>query len=125
MTAPGTGKPLAGLIMYSRLLLVVSAVLVGGAYALLGIDFAGGVLLGCGIVGLNYLWSKRVFSRVLREDHPKARLGTTWVFKFGLTALILYIAIVRLGVDPVGIVVGVSAIVIAGLLLAAAKMAIR
>ena len=111
--------------MYSRLLLLVSATLVGGAYALLGIDFAGGVLLGSGIVGLNYSWSRRVFSRVLQEDRPKARLGISLVFKFSLTAIILYIAIVRLDVDPVGIIVGVSAVVLAGLIFAAAKLAIR
>ena len=118
-------KPLAGLSRYSWLLLLVSTVLVGGAYVLLGIDFAGGVLLGSGIVGLNYLWSRRVFSRILQEDRPKARLGISLVFKFSLTAMILYIAIVRLNVNPVGIMVGVSAVVIAGLLFAAAKLAIR
>lgn len=120
-----TGEPhiaLGGLRLFSRLLVGVSLLLVGGAWLLLGIDFSLGVLLGCGIVVLNYLWSKRVFSRVLQQDHPKVGLGVAWSLKFTLTALILYLAILQFQVHPVGIVVGVSAIVIAGVLFGAVKL---
>ena len=121
MIAPDAHKPLLGLRGFFRLLLLVSAALVAGAYMLRGIDFSLGVLLGSGIVCLNYLWSVRVFSRMLGEDHPKARLRIVWVFKLGVTALVLYVALVRLGMQPVGIAVGVSAVVIAGLLFAVTR----
>lgn len=121
MTETGVPKPLGGLRLFSRLLLIVSAVLVAGAYLLRGIDFSLGVLLGSGIVVLNYLWSIRVFSRILGEAQSRARLGVSWVLKFGVTALVLYVAVVRLGMQPVGIIVGVSAVVIAGLLFAVVR----
>lgn len=121
MTGTGVPKPLGGLRLFSRLLLLVSAVLVAGAYMLLGIDFSLGVLLGSGIVVLNYFWSVRVFSRILEEAQPKVRLGLSWVMKFGVTALVLYVAVVQLDMQPVGIMVGVSAVVIAGLLVAVVR----
>ena len=96
--------------------------LAAGAYLWQGIDFSLGVLLGSGIVVLNYFWSVGVFSKVLEETNPRARVGISWVLKFGVTALTLYVAVVRLGLHPVGIVVGVSAVVIAGLLFAGAKL---
>lgn len=114
-------KALGGLRLFSRLLVGVSVALVGGAWLLSGIDFSLGVLLGCGIVVLNYLWSKRVFSRVLQQDRSKAGLGLAWSLKLALTALILYLAILQFQVHPVGIAVGVSAIVIAGVLFGALK----
>lgn len=125
MTEPSAPKHLSGLRLYSRLLLTVSLGLVIGAYLLRGIDFTLGVLLGSGIVGMNYLWSIRVFSRILAEDHPRVRLAISWVLKFGFTGLVLYLAIVKLGLHPVGIIVGVSAVAIAGLFLAAVRLAAR
>ena len=121
MNESGVQKPLGGLRLFLWLLLLVSAVLVAGAYLLRGIDFSLGVLLGSVIVVLNYIWSIRVFSRILGETPPKARLGVSWVLKFGVTALVLYVAVVRLGIQPVGIIVGVSAVVITGLLFAVAR----
>lgn len=125
MTAPAAQKPLAGLRLFSGLLLLVSVALVIGAYLLAGIDFSLGVLLGSGIVVVNFFWSIRVFSRVLGEDHSRARLGTSWVLKFGFTALVLYFAVVRFGMHTVGIMVGVSSVVLAGLVFAAANKLLR
>ena len=94
-----------------------------GAYLLEGIDFSLGVLLGSGIVVLNYFWSIRVYSRMLGEDHSRARFGISWALKFGVTALILYVAVVHLRLHPVGIILGVSSVVLAGLFFAIAKLA--
>ena len=121
MTETVAPKPLGGLRLFTRLLLLVSAALVAGAYLLWGFDFSLGVLLGSGIVVLSFLWSIRVFSSILREPHSRARLGISWVLKLGVTALVLYVAVVRLGMQPVGIMVGVSAVVIAGLLFAVVR----
>jgi hypothetical protein len=121
VTETGAPKPLGGLRLFTWLLLLVSATLVAGGYLLWGIDFSLGVLLGSGIVVLSYLWSIRVFSNILGEAHSRARLGFSWVLKFGVTALVLYVAVVQMGMHPVGIMIGVSAVVIAGLLFAVVR----
>ncbi len=111
----GTAPPRAGSLgLFARTLAVVSALLVGGSYLWQGIDFTLGVLLGCGIVGLNLWWTRRVVFKALAGDHPKARLWVTFLAKFGLTVVILFVAILHLNIDPVGIVVGVSSLVVTG-----------
>ncbi len=112
------------LTVFAWLLAAVSLLLVGGSYFWWGIDFAAGVLLGSGIVGLNFWWTRRVISKALRDDSPKAILWISFLSKFGVTIAILFLAILRLGIDPLGILVGVSALVITGFGFAFIKLAV-
>jgi hypothetical protein len=106
--------PTNSLGLFARMLTAVSVLLIGGSFFWQGIDFSIGVLLGSGIVSLNLWWTRRVVFKALRDDHPKARLWISFLFKFGLTVVILFIAILRLNIDPVGILVGISSLVITG-----------
>jgi len=78
-----------------------------------GIDFSTGVALGCFLVGLNYVWTRSVVRRVLRGDSSRARVVLTYVVKLGLTVLVLFLAILQLGVDPLAILVGVTSLFVA------------
>jgi hypothetical protein len=78
-----------------------------------GIDFSVGVALGCLLVGLNYLWTRSVVRRVIQGDSSKARVVLTYMVKFGLTVLILFLAILQFGVDPLAILVGVTSLFVA------------
>lgn len=123
MKSNASHTPMEALRLFSWLLLASSLLLIGGGYFWRGIDFSLGVLLGSAIVGLNYLWTRRVISKALQGDHPRSRIGFSLLFKFGLTALVLYFAVVQFGIDAMGIVVGVSVLVISVFALAIAKLA--
>ena len=122
MNAKSSQSPFDALRLFSWLLLGSAVLLTAGGYLWRGIDFSLGVLLGSGIAGLNYLWTRRVIQKALRGDHPKSRIGFSLLLKFGLTALILYFAIVRFHFDAMGILVGVSSLVISGFVLAIVRL---
>jgi hypothetical protein len=105
------------------LLAVVTAALTGGAYAWDGIDTAGAALLGCAIVAFNLLGTAHFVSAVLAERRFKGRLVASLTVKLGLTLVVLYIAVNRWGMSPVGIVIGLSSMLIVSLLFAALRPA--
>jgi hypothetical protein len=78
-----------------------------------GIDFAAGVTLGSLVVGLNVAWTRTVVLGALRGERGKARVALTYLAKFGLTVLVLALAILRFGIDPLAILVGVSSLLLA------------
>ncbi len=108
--------------LFSWLLLASAVLLTAGGYLWRGIDFSLGVLLGSGLAGLNYLWTRRVIKKALQGDQPRSRIGFSLFLKFGLTALILYFAIVRFHFDAMGILVGISSLVISGFVLAIVRL---
>ncbi len=100
------------------LLLGVGAALVGGGGLWGGVDFAVAVLLGCLLVVGNLYWMTRSVSRALQTEALGVRAGISYALRFGVSLLVLYVAIVQLDMDAVGIAVGVSALVIASVLYA-------
>ena len=76
-----------------------------------------GVALGCLIVGINYTLTIFVVSRALRETSLKGQVLFAFSFKFGLTVVALYLAILHFGVDPLSILLGVTSLVAASLVL--------
>jgi hypothetical protein len=99
----------------------VSAVLTALAYGLGGLDMAKGALLGCAVVGLNLMGTVVFVRRVLRDRRYKALLAVSLLIKFVLTLIVLYIAIVRLDMSALGIVIGLSAMLLASLVYAAIR----
>jgi len=105
------------------ILAVVSAVLFLISWLLGGIDTALGALLGSAIVGLNLAGTVLFVRLVLgnRRNRYKALLLASSVVKFGLTMVVLYLAIVRFNVNAIGILVGLSSMLLTSLLLAVAR----
>lgn len=98
-------------------ILVASGVVMASVGALLrGVDFANAVLLGFVIVAINFLWTKKAVKSVILDKRPNALLIASFVVKFALTAFILYYAIRILQFDPMGVLVGLSALLAASLL---------
>jgi hypothetical protein len=90
-----------------------SLALTGWALLWKGVDFAAGVTLGCLVAGLNIAWTRMVISRALRGERTKARVLIAYIAKFGFTVLLLFLAILRFRIDPLAILVGVSALLVA------------
>lgn len=108
----------AALRHFGALVIASGLALLAGSAAWRGIDFAGGVLLGFLIVLLNFYWTKKAVKSVLLAGQPKGLLGLSFLLKFGITGAVLFYAILRGGVDALGVLVGLSALVVASALYA-------
>jgi hypothetical protein len=115
--APGAAR--ASLGVYFALVLAVGIFMTGAGYLWRGLDFAGATLLGFCVVALNFVWTKNLIHSILFVSKKRrAWVVLSFLFKFALTAIVLYYAIVRFRVDPVGILFGLSTMLVASLLFA-------
>ena len=103
---------------FSWILLTVSLMLCAGAYLWRGIDFFTATAVGCVVVGFNFGWTRMAVGHALRRRDLRSRVMLSYIFKFGSTGLVLYAAIVEFNVDPIGIAVGVSSLVLAAVAIA-------
>jgi hypothetical protein len=76
------------------------------------------VLLGFLIVLLNFYWTKKAVISVLFSGQARSLLAVSFLVKFGVTGVVLFYAILRLNVDAVGVLVGLSSLALASALFA-------
>ncbi len=98
------------------LLGVVTLALTGGSWAWVSLDTALAVLLGCAVVAFNLLGTAHFVGAVLAERRYKGRLIASLVVKLALTLVVLYIAVARWDLSQIGIVIGLSSMLIVSLL---------
>ena len=125
MTGPETPPPpvlRAPRLLYA-ILAGVSFALAALAWLLGGIDTALGALLGSALVAINLAGTVLFVRVVLRDRKYKALLLASNLVKFGLTMVVLYLAIVRFNISAIGIVTGLSSMLVASLIYAAARPA--
>ena len=91
------------------LLLAFCVALSAAAHAWRGVDFARGVLIGSAVVSLNFIWTGRVVAGILAARKAGAAVLLTLGAKLGLSALVLYLALIELRVDPIGVLAGLTA----------------
>ncbi|NQU64412.1 MAG: ATP synthase subunit I [SAR324 cluster bacterium] len=94
----------------NRSLWLVFVSLSGGSYAFMGIDFAKGTLIGCGVVAINFFISQRLIGKLMLEKKLQAGLLLSYFFKLTLSIVILFLAVTRLKVDLIGLMLGLSSI---------------
>ncbi len=77
--------------------------------------FATGIAVGGILAILNYYWLRTILERVLaqRPGHPGRFVQIRYVLRLALLALVVYWLITHGGIDIVGLLVGLSVIVIA------------
>lgn len=123
-TAPSSMEP-AAVRRFFLQLLVFSTLLSAGGLLWRGLDFALAVLVGSLIVVANFLWTRRVVGGFLLAKTSGLPVAATYLAKLALTGLVLYLALVPLALDPIGIVVGVSSLLFTGLFFAAAGFRVK
>ncbi len=104
--------------IYLLILIGSGTVLLLAAWLWGGLDFATAELLGFLVVALNVYWTKRAVKSVLFDRRPKALLTGSYLFKLGLTAIILYFGIVHYQIDPLGVLLGLSSLLLATIIFA-------
>ena len=94
------------------ILLTMSGILILLA-GILKLDYLLGVFLGCSVVGLNFHWTV-VFVRNLIYDKKVQPLNLIfYLTKFAISALVLFGAINYFEIPPLGLIIGLSNILLA------------
>ena len=92
---------------FRNLLFAVSMILVAGT-AIFSIDLSPSVLLGCAVVGFNYFWTMQFVRKLLQERKLQA-LDLLFSFtKFGISIIILFVAMQYFDFSPGGLLIGLS-----------------
>ena len=105
---------------FMAVLCAVAAVTVLGGLLWRGLDFAAGALLGSLIVGLNLLWTRHFVRGALAAHRPRPHFLLSYGLKFAVSVVVLFVAMRQFHLDALGILAGVSTLLIAGLLVGAA-----
>ena len=96
-----------------RNLLILASVVLAIVSLLFGLDFLLGSLLGSAIVGLNFHWTVRFVLNMLEERKLRPLYLLIYGAKFIVSMMVLYVAIVQLDTSAVGIMLGLSNILLA------------
>lgn len=111
-------SPEKSLQLFTRLLVLVSLGFIGLGFLLGGVDFALGVLVGSSLMVLNFLWTRRAVTNAMEAEKPRASVGIAYALKLGVTGVLIYSAIFIFGIHPVGLLVGLSSLVITSVVFA-------
>ena len=98
---------------FLMLQIAVAGAITAGSLLWAGVDFAAGALIGSAIAVLNLVWTKNVVRRFLQPNLPQPRFVVYFVIKFAASVGLLYVAILDFSINPIGIAVGVSSLVVA------------
>ena len=96
-----------------RNLLILASAILAIVSLLFGLDFLLGSLLGSAIVGLNFHWTVRFALNMLEERKLRPLYLLVYGAKFIVSMMVLYVAIVQLDIHAVGIMLGLSNILLA------------
>ena len=96
-----------------RNLLILASVILAIVSLLFGLDFLLGSLLGSAIVGLNFHWTVRFVLNMLEERKLRPLYLLIYGAKFIVSMMVLYVAIVQLDIHAIGIMLGLSNILLA------------
>ena len=96
-----------------RNLLILASVVLAIVSLLFGLDFLLGSLLGSAIVGLNFHWTVRFVLNMLEERKLRPLYLLIYGAKFIVSMMVLYVAIVQLDIKAIGIMLGLSNILLA------------
>jgi F0F1-type ATP synthase assembly protein I len=103
-------------------ILIVSAVLLVGSLFFRSVPFSLGVVAGAFLAFVNFVALQKIVERLTSETTQKKLLPALLpLLKFTLLALAVYVLICSRQVDPIGLVVGLSSVVITLMLLAVAR----
>lgn len=102
---------LTAVVVGSWLLL---AIMTAAGYLFGSVQFAGGILAG-GILALaNYYWLFRIIRRALGLDaHQATRFAQLrYLLRFAILAFVIYLLVVHAGIEVLGLILGLSLLVI-------------
>jgi hydrogenase-4 membrane subunit HyfE len=102
--------------------IITSVVLLAGSLFFRSVPLTLGVLAGVILAFINFILLQRIVEKITSETSQKKMLpGLLPLLKFALLALVVFLLLYSKKVDPLGLVIGLSSIVITLALMALAK----
>ena len=107
--------------LFQNLLLGVSIVLIIGT-AIFALDLILSVVLGCLVIGFNFLWTRQFVRKLLEEGKVLPLDLLFYLTKFVISVIIIFAALTYLELSPGGLLIGLSNIGLATIVLSFIRM---
>ena len=107
--------------LFQILLLGVSIVLVLGT-AIFALDLILSVVLGCLVIGFNFVWTRLFVRKLLKEGKLLPLDLLFYLTKFVISVIFMFAALTYLDLSPGGLLIGLSNIGLATIILSFIRM---
>ena len=107
--------------LFQNLLFGVSIVLILGT-AIFALDLILSVVLGCLIIGFNFLWTRQFVRKLLEEGKVLPLDLLFYLTKFVISVIFMFAALTYLELSPGGLLIGLSNIGLATIVLSFIRM---
>ena len=107
--------------LFQNLLLGVSIVLILGT-AIFTLDLILSVVLGCLVIGFNFLLTRQFVRKLLKEGKLLPLDLLFYLTRFVISVIFMFAALTYLGLSPGGVLIGLSNIGIATIILSFIRM---
>ena len=107
--------------LFQNLLLIVSIVLILGT-AIFALDLILSVVLGCLVIGFNFVWTRLFVRKLLKEGKLLPLDLLFYLTKFVISVIFMFAALTYLDLSPGGLLIGLSNIGLATIILSFIRM---
>ena len=107
--------------LFQNLLLGVSIFLILGT-AIFALDLILSVVLGCLVIGFNFLWTRQFVRKLLEEGKVLPLDLLFYLTKFVISVIFMFAALTYLELSPGGLLIGLSNIGLATIVLSFIRM---
>ena len=107
--------------LFQNLLLGVSIVLILGT-AIFALDLILSVMLGCLVIGFNFVWTRQFVRKLLKEGKLLPLDLLFHLTKFVISVILMFAALTYLDLSPGGLLIGLSNIGLATIILSFIRM---
>ena len=107
--------------LFQNLLLGVSIFLILGT-AIFALDLILSVVLGCLVIGFNFVWTRQFVRRLLKEGKLLPLDLLFYLTKFVISVVFMFAALTYLDLSPGGLLIGLSNIGLATIILSFIRM---
>ena len=102
--------------LFQNLLFGISIVLILGT-AIFALDLILSVVLGCLVVGFNFIWTRQFVRKLLKEGKLLPLDLLFYLTKFVISVIFMFAALTYLDLSPGGLLIGLSNIGLATIIL--------
>ena len=88
--------------------LMVATVILNVGVTVFHLDFLLASLLGSLLVAINFYWTQSMLRKILLTNSVHTKVIVLYALKFGVSVVVVYMAIVMFKLSGIGIVIGVS-----------------
>ena len=107
--------------LFKNLLLGGSIFLILGT-AIFALDLILSVVLGCLVIGFNFVWTRRFVGKLLKEGKLLPLDLLFYLTKFVISVIFMFTALTYLDLSPGGLLIGLSNIGLATIILSFIRM---